>query len=427
MHEEEDCDMDEVGDLPSASGKVNFAPGKRRWSMVKEVKSASSRVSLKTEALREGPRQSVAARAFQFQERQSNSAMSFHRDSQASTGSRARASMARGSMFQKRSTMRQTLASRRQTNLLAAGLRGKHKPSTMQNLGQIRECVSSIMSESMRVAQCRLSAVFAQVPSSKPKKEVQLLSRQHYAWPFASVGALSWLPWCLVPAGPAILLQTGRQVARHKIRGVDLSKPCKPLVPITVSTSDDYLHGLCDHPADATDIDDESEDSESPLESQRLRWKIFKIAVSEARLAQAQAVAAWRDVQTLQAALNRVNRSGQAKGSEAEKHEHEALQRHYEELRGKERALRATLQDVERQNRRLLLEVERRKEREQTPKETEPEVKRTGLPCINPLAMTPRGVRLPTSARGLRGLSPRLQSHQSPGPHHASPTFLPSV
>mmetsp|Transcript_58708 Transcript_58708/g.110514 ORF Transcript_58708/g.110514 Transcript_58708/m.110514 type:complete len:367 (-) Transcript_58708:108-1208(-) len=242
----------------------------------------------------------------------------------------------------------------------------------------MRKKVQLVYQECWQVANCQLQA--ARASKHSPGKPLEGLTQKgsRHAWAHAYIAPLLWLPFYLsaqsqlrrvLPSSESDGNRSGRQLA-------------------TLELGAQGIRGKRDTQHFSDDAQQGSAKGEFLGNSGKLR-KAFWAAVSEARLAQAQSLAAWRDVQSLTAALDRAKqqpvkrrqRSPQqqqrphnkrntgggggayAANAAAVTQMRSQLQAQQLQLRRTEASLKQELMDVERQISRLQLELQRRERR----------------------------------------------------------------
>lgn len=266
--------------------------------------------------------------------------------------------------------------------------RGRKRMTLAGNHGveRMRVAVVGLYAECLEVARCRIQTKAAEAP----RVGVHSGPQPRHAWPHLVVAPMLWLPFSLCPATFARFVVPTRGGA-----GVDLSKPYKQLAPMSLAVGSHHLHGgQLPSSHDSSDEDLARTEADDTGNHAKMK-KLFQIAVSEAKLAQAQAVVAFRDVQSLRAALKPSCGHRGPGGSTHSRARHRTggagagaavaagwtagrspnssmqglapaaqgasvLQARREQLRKAEATIKATLRDVERQNARLMAELQRR-------------------------------------------------------------------
>lgn len=289
-----------------------------------------------------------------------------------------------------------SLSTRRQSRAIGHGdlmghTRSRKRMTLAGNHGVlgVQAAVVALYAECLEVARCRLQTTAA-IDAPRGEMKVEDDRPPTHAWPHLHVAPLLWLPFSLGPGTFSRFVPT-RGV------GVDLSKPYKQLVPMALALGTHHLRGIL-APSSQDSSDEEIASKAGNTGNHAIMKKLFQMSVSEAKLAQAQAVVAFRDVQSLRAALKQSrgprgtggsasNRArclaggagagaavaagwmarrspnssvqGSVAADSAARGASAQLWARREQLRKAESAIKATLQEVERQNRRLAAELQR--------------------------------------------------------------------
>mmetsp|Transcript_5364 Transcript_5364/g.16738 ORF Transcript_5364/g.16738 Transcript_5364/m.16738 type:complete len:489 (+) Transcript_5364:44-1510(+) len=359
-------------------------------------------------------------------------------------------------------------SSSRSGSLLAKSSRGRRAGSVLGAVSSwksraaasrlLHNKAAALYGECLGLALCRLRATAAPRASEPQDQQHQGLV---HAWPHALLAPLLWLPFSLLREEPTkVVLPSREKAAKRAFKHLTTME-----VKLVGSSPREEL-------AETEAPEDEAELGPAAL-APRLR-EAFQQAVSEARLAEAQAVAAQKDVQRLQAALERLRRSAQqrrakalqvgaacrgangpskewtcASGGGAAALKAEAaraspaavaqLKARRDQLKRAEAYLSSELQEVERQNQRLLSELQRRQERHGTagaaPASVQAAVAAAAAAALPEIGcpQTPRqGPRTPrTTPRRTPGRTPRTAA-PAPAPVRcpdtsSAATSLPSI
>ena len=221
----------------------------------------------------------------------------------------------------------------------------------VMKLQMLQAKASSVFNDCLQVAHCRMKASAAVVRRDTLRR---CPSEALDAWPYRILSPLLWLPFSQASPRPMRLNLTSKRAGD--------SCPHKELALIRVSRNR----------AAATE--------RAPIqtvpvpENSKKAYEMFRSAVTEAKLAEAETLAAWRSVKSLQAVLERPS-SGQSRkrvgrGRVATVRRPDTapsrLSRERAALQQKITSLRSSLLDVEQQNRRLFDEIRRREQRGKT-------------------------------------------------------------
>jgi len=245
---------------------------------------------------------------------------------------------------------------------------------------RLRQKAAWTYNECMEVAMCRLKAAeVANIspPTREPSKTVQGEQMLGHAWLHSHLPALRWVQHSLNlhPDSKPVLIASEHMSSKRQLR--------------TLTTLDfgAFAQGALRPKQETHQIEDGQQQdtrcTDLRLESSSNLREAFRISVSEAKLAQAQSLAAWRDVQRLTAVLERGNRmqNGKRLGSAASKLTHAAgsgassdmgaaqsqlgmqLRGQRNQLKRLEVSLKKELEDVLGQISRLQAEISRRQQR----------------------------------------------------------------
>lgn len=255
---------------------------------------------------------------------------------------------------------------------------------------KLRQKVNSVYTDILQVAICRLKA--AEVQRKQPPTTTQKTKLQdlRHVWPHLLISPMIWLPFSLFLSRSSKPVTVSSKEKKKK-------RAMRTLATLDFSIGQGILRGrVRESESQETpkleggkSTDGENSDAVVLQNSEKLR-EAFRVAVSEAKLAQAQSLAASRDVQSLQMALERSKRSlqpantggtspgsnrqpprggGGAKAQVATLREPQIkaqLLAQQEHLKQFEMSLKKELQEVASQTEHLRIELHRRQERAMT-------------------------------------------------------------